>query len=124
VIAQITTRKSTVDLRVVICDRYSSAAKCLSCGRTVTRDIRGKGFYGIIYGMNERIEINPMVCHGSPVIRGTRVLVSQILGALSGGDSVNDVLEDYPSITAEDVSAVTSSNSLWDCRGGVASAQS
>ena len=29
--------------------------------------------------MNERIEINPNVCHGSPVIRGTRVLVSQIL---------------------------------------------
>jgi len=56
--------------------------------------------------MNERIEINPNVCHGSPVIRGTRVLVSQILGALSGGDSVNDVLADYPSITSEDVSAV------------------
>ena len=51
--------------------------------------------------MNERIEINPNVCHGSPVIRGTRVLVSQILGALSGGDSVETVLEDYPSITAD-----------------------
>lgn len=56
--------------------------------------------------MNERIEINPNVCHGSPVIRGTRVLVSQILGALSGGDSVNDVLMDYPSITSEDIAAV------------------
>ena len=56
--------------------------------------------------MNERIEINPNVCHGSPVIRGTRVLVSQILGALSGGDSVEAVLEDYPSITSEDISAV------------------
>ena len=56
--------------------------------------------------MNERIEINPNVCHGSPVIRGTRVLVSQILGALSGGDSIEDVLEDYPSITSEDISAV------------------
>ena len=56
--------------------------------------------------MNERIEINPNVCHGSPVIRGTRVLVSQILGALSGGDTIEDVLEDYPSITSEDISAV------------------
>lgn len=45
------------------------------------------------------------MCHGKPVIRGTRVLVSTILGALSGGDSVETVLEDYPSITAEDISA-------------------
>lgn len=57
-------------------------------------------------GMNERIEINPNVCHGKPVIRGTRVLVSQILGALSGGDTIETVLEDYPSVTSEDVSAV------------------
>jgi uncharacterized protein (DUF433 family) len=33
------------------------------------------------------------------------VLVSTILGALSGGDSIEAVLEDYPSITAEDVAA-------------------
>ena len=55
--------------------------------------------------MNPRIEINPRVCHGKPVIRGTRVLVSTILGALGGGDKVVDVLEDYPSLTAEDVAA-------------------
>ena len=55
--------------------------------------------------MNERIEINPNVCHGRPVIRGTRVLVSQILGALSGGDTIEEVLEDYPSITSADVLA-------------------
>lgn len=56
--------------------------------------------------MNPRIEINPNVCHGSPVVRGTRVLVSQILGALSGGDSDETVLEDYSSIASEDISAV------------------
>lgn len=55
--------------------------------------------------MNPRIEINPKVCHGKPVIRGTRVLVSTILGALGGGDAVAAVLEDYPSLTAEDVAA-------------------
>ena len=55
--------------------------------------------------MNSRLQISPTVCHGKPVIRGTRVLVSTILGALSGGDSVETVLEDYPSITAEDISA-------------------
>jgi len=56
--------------------------------------------------LNERIEINPDICHGKPVVRGTRVMVSQILGALAGGDSIDDVLEDYPSVTSEDLSAV------------------
>jgi len=55
--------------------------------------------------MNERIAIDPMVGHGKPVIRGTRVLVSNILGALAGGDSVETVLEDYPTIDREDVAA-------------------
>ena len=55
--------------------------------------------------MNPRIEINPKVCHGKPVIRGTRVLVSTLLGALGGGDSKDIVLEDYPNISAEDIAA-------------------
>ena len=59
-----------------------------------------------MYALNDRIEINPEVCHGKPVVRGTRVLVSQILGALSGGDSIEDVLADYPSISSEDLSAI------------------
>ena len=56
--------------------------------------------------LNDRIEVNPAVCHGKPVVCGTRVLVSQILGALAGGDSIEDVLEDYPGVTSEDLSAV------------------
>jgi uncharacterized protein (DUF433 family) len=55
--------------------------------------------------MNARIEINPRICHGKPVIRGTRVLVSTLLGALSGGDSIETVLQDYPAVTAEDIAA-------------------
>ena len=55
--------------------------------------------------MNNRIQINPQVCHGKPVIRGTRVLVSVILGTLGAGDSTEDVLADYPHITLEDVQA-------------------
>jgi uncharacterized protein (DUF433 family) len=55
--------------------------------------------------VNPRLQISPKVCHGKPVIKGTRVLVSTILGALSGGDSIETVLEDYPSITAEDIAA-------------------
>ena len=56
--------------------------------------------------MNEYIQIDPLVCHGSPVIRGTRITVSQVLGALSGGDSIETVLEDYPGLSAEAISSV------------------
>lgn len=55
--------------------------------------------------MKSRISINPLVCHGKPVVSGTRVLVSTILGALAAGDTAESVLEDYPGISAEDISA-------------------
>ncbi len=55
--------------------------------------------------MSERIAISPTVCHGKPVIKGTRVLVSTLLGALSGGDSIEDLLNDYPNISKEDIAA-------------------
>ncbi len=56
--------------------------------------------------MQERIEINPVVCHGKPVVRGTRVTVSVVLGALSGGDTIDQVLEDYPTLCRDDIHAV------------------
>lgn len=55
--------------------------------------------------MSPRIEINSMICHGKPVIQGTRVLVSNIRDALGAGDSIEDVLEDYPNIKREDIYA-------------------
>ncbi len=55
--------------------------------------------------MNDRVQIDPNVCHGKPVIRGTRVLVSAILGALGAGDSTEEVLADYTNITLEDIQA-------------------
>ena len=55
--------------------------------------------------MSSRIAINPKICHGKPVIKGTRVLVSTILGALGADDTINEVLEDYPNITRDDIYA-------------------
>lgn len=55
--------------------------------------------------MNERIELNPLVCHGKPVIRGTRVMVSTILSALAAGDTIEMILEDYPNLEYADISA-------------------
>ena len=54
--------------------------------------------------MTECISMDPAVCHGKPVIKGTRVLVSTILGALGGGDSREDVVRDY-AITDEQIAA-------------------
>lgn len=55
--------------------------------------------------MLERISINPQVCFGKPVIKGTRLWVSLILGFLAHGDSVETILAEYPQITREDVLA-------------------
>jgi uncharacterized protein (DUF433 family) len=55
--------------------------------------------------MNDRLQIVPDICHGKPVIRGTRVLVATVLGALAGGDSMETILEDYPNISRVDVQA-------------------
>jgi uncharacterized protein (DUF433 family) len=54
--------------------------------------------------MNTRIQINPRICHGKPVIRGIRVLVSTLLSALAAGDDIKTILEDYPNVSNEDVS--------------------
>lgn len=63
----------------------------------------------------ERIQIDPQVCHGKPVVRGTRVLVSSILGALGAGDSIETVLEDYPNLSREDIyAALTFAGTLAD----------
>jgi uncharacterized protein (DUF433 family) len=55
--------------------------------------------------MNDRISILPTVCHGKPVIRGTRVLVSNILGALAAGEAIECILQDYPGIGRQDIAA-------------------
>lgn len=63
----------------------------------------------------ERIQIDPNVCHGKPVIRGTRVPVSTILASLGAGDSIEMILEDYPTITREDIhAALTFAGTLAD----------
>lgn len=54
--------------------------------------------------MNSRISIDPQVCHGKPCVRGTRVMVTVILGAIAGGDPLEQIADDYK-ITLEDVRA-------------------
>jgi uncharacterized protein (DUF433 family) len=53
----------------------------------------------------ERIEVNPAICSGKPVIRGTRIMVRNILGMVAGGYSVDKIVASYPELTREDVVA-------------------
>jgi uncharacterized protein (DUF433 family) len=55
--------------------------------------------------MSQRISIDPDVCNGRPVVRGTRIAVQTVLEFLAAGDSVEDVLEEYPSLSRADVQA-------------------
>ena len=53
----------------------------------------------------KRITVNPEIMLGKPVIRGTRLPVDLILEKLAYGETVEDLLEDYPFISKEDVQA-------------------
>ena len=53
----------------------------------------------------DRIEINPKVMLGKPVVRGTRVTVELILRKLGEGASERQLLEAYPRLTPEDIRA-------------------
>ncbi|KAB8321022.1 DUF433 domain-containing protein [Tolypothrix campylonemoides VB511288] len=52
-----------------------------------------------------RISIHPNICSGKPCIRGHRIWVSLILDLLASGETIEDILEEYPSIEREDVLA-------------------
>jgi len=53
----------------------------------------------------ERIEINPGVMLGKPVIKGTRIPVEQILQKLAADMDFEGILHDYPRLTREDIQA-------------------
>ena len=55
--------------------------------------------------MNERIIIDPTICTGRPIVRGTRITVQTILEFLGAGDSIEDVLDEYPTLAREDILA-------------------
>ena len=55
--------------------------------------------------MKNRITIDPNIHHGQACIRGTRISVSQIVRMLANGDSINQLLKEYPTLTREDIYA-------------------
>lgn len=51
------------------------------------------------------VTVDPDICNGKPVIHGTRIMVTNILGMMAGGSSMKELLDAYPEITEADVSA-------------------
>ncbi|RMI09213.1 MAG: DUF433 domain-containing protein [Calditrichaeota bacterium] len=53
----------------------------------------------------QRISSDPDICHGKPVIKGTRIPVYLIVSLIAEGESMESILRDYPSLTPEDIKA-------------------
>ena len=53
----------------------------------------------------ERISIDPEICHGQARVKGTRIPVHQIVHMLANGDTVEELLVDYPSLSCADIMA-------------------
>jgi uncharacterized protein (DUF433 family) len=47
------------------------------------------------------ISIDPAVCHGQACVKGTRIPVHQVLGMLGNGDTIEDLLNAYPSLSRD-----------------------
>jgi uncharacterized protein (DUF433 family) len=52
-----------------------------------------------------RIEINPKIMFGKPVIKGTRITVEQILRKVAGGMTIQEIVTDHPHLSPDDVYA-------------------
>lgn len=55
--------------------------------------------------MEERIEINPEILVGKPVIKGTRIPVYLILDLIAAGHTTKDIIKEYPKLTEKDIKA-------------------
>lgn len=53
----------------------------------------------------DRISVDPSICHGKVCIKGTRIMVTVILDNLADGISEADILNSYPTLKSEDVRA-------------------
>jgi uncharacterized protein (DUF433 family) len=55
--------------------------------------------------LHGRITVDPEICHGKPCIRGLRYPVESILEYLAGGDSIDDLLAEFPDLERDDILA-------------------
>ena len=56
--------------------------------------------------IEKHLASDPSICGGQVCVKGTRIQAALILGALAGGDTIDDLLRGYPGVTRDDVAAV------------------
>lgn len=56
--------------------------------------------------LDDRITLDPAVRSGKPVVRGTRITVADVLEYLAGGMAPDEIVADFPDLTADDIRAV------------------
>ena len=61
-----------------------------------------------MHDWQQRISVSSEVCHGKPCIRGTRIMVSVVLDNLADGLTPEQIVEEYPPLTLEDIRAAIS----------------
>ncbi len=54
---------------------------------------------------NKYIEIDPKIRFGKPCVKGTRITVFDVLGWLASGMSIEEIIEDYPSLSRKQIQA-------------------
>lgn len=59
----------------------------------------------MVINWREKIEINPKIAVGKPIIKGTRITVDLILELLAQGWTIEQILKNYPQLKKEDISA-------------------
>ena len=55
--------------------------------------------------MKSSIIVDPDICNGKPIIAGTRISVQTVMEFLAAGDSIEEILAEYPSLSREDIYA-------------------
>ena len=108
-----TTHADLILRRRVAPSRRMAARTAVACGHPSRRLLRkllrmrfigtGDGRYSV--ATHERIEINPEVMGGKPVVRGTRVPVEIVLRKLGAGMTPQAIIEDHPRLTPDDIQA-------------------
>ena len=73
---------------------------CVSLGRD-TLD----GEKALLMDYEKRIHRDPQICGGQPVFRGTRVTLRTVLASLAAGDSIEEILRNFPTLKQADIQA-------------------
>lgn len=68
-------------------------------------ELRARGVAPSVDSISDRIDFHPDICGGRPRIKGTRIRVSDIVSALGAGETIAEILEDFPYLTEADIYA-------------------